>query len=84
MTSTEKYISDFLNKPTYFCYILDRIVNKNPYLFGGDYNKKLINKKLWIAKQVYPTCVPEQYMYFYTFKEAKDHLNKIKAKWARV
>ena len=63
-----QYISDYVNKPTIFCYIVDCVVNNNPYLFSGEYNKKLINKKVWVAKQVYPMCMPEQYTYFKTFK----------------
>ena len=79
MNSTYQYIANYINKPTIFCYILDRVVNNNPYLFTGEYNKKLINKKVWMAKQVFPHCEPTQYTYFKTFKEAKDALNR----WAR-
>jgi hypothetical protein len=84
MNSTYQYIADYVNKPTIFCYILDRVVNNNPYLFGGEYNKKLLNKKVWMAKQVFPHCEPTQYTYFKTFKEAKDALNRWGAKWERV
>jgi len=53
-------------------------------LFSGEYNKKLLNKKVWVAKQVYPMCMPEQYTYFKTLKELKASLNRWGAKWERV
>ena len=53
-------------------------------MFTGEYNKKLLNKKVWMAKQVFPHCEPTQYTYFKTFKEAKDTLNRWGAKWERV
>jgi hypothetical protein len=82
--TTYKYIADYVSKPTIFCYIVDCVINNNPYLFTGEYNKKLINKKVWMAKQVFPHCEPTQYTYFKTFKEAKDALNRWGAKWERV
>ena len=88
MNSTYKYIADYVSKPTarhpVFCYIVDCVINNNPYLFTGEYNKKLLNKKVWVAKQVLPRCEPTQYTYFKTFKETKEALNKWGAKWTRA
>ena len=73
---TYQYIANYINKPTTFCYIVDCVINNNPYLFTGEYNKKLLNKKVWVAKQVLPRCEPTQYTYFKTFKETKEALNR--------
>jgi len=81
MNSTYQYIANYINKPTQFCYLLDYVTNNNPYLFGGEYNEKLINKKVWIAKQIHPPVSPPQYTYFKTFKEAKAALKRWDAKW---
>ena len=78
------YVSDYLRDPTQCCYLLDYVVNKNPYLFDCDGNEKDVNKKIWIAKQVIPSVNPPQYSYFRTFKQAKAALNKWGAKWVRV
>jgi hypothetical protein len=86
MNSTYQYIANYINKPTTFCYLLDRVLNKNPYLFDseGDSQWSMYDKKVWVAKQVSPHCEPTQYYYFRTFKEAKDTLNRWGAKWERV
>jgi len=84
ISNTYQYIENYISKPTYFCYVVDRVVNTNPYLFTGEYNKKLINKKVWVAKQVYPMCMPEQYTYFRTLKELKASLNRWGASWVRA
>ena len=82
--TTYKYISDYVSKPTIFCYVLDYVTNGNPYLFDCDGNSKDVNKKVWVAKQVHPCVNPPQYSYFKTFKEAKATLNKWGAKWTRA
>jgi hypothetical protein len=84
MNNTYQYISDYINKPTIFCYLLDYVTNTNPYLFDCDGNSQDVNKKVWVAKQVFPRCDPTQYTYFKTFKEAKSALNRWGAKWARA
>ena len=82
--TTYKYIAEYINKPTIFCYLLDYVTNKNSYLFDVDGNNKDVNKKVWIAKQIHPPVSPPQYHYFKTFKEAKDALNRWGAKWTRA
>jgi hypothetical protein len=79
-----KYIADFLDKPKAFCYLLDRVTNENPYLFDCDGNSKDVNKKVWFAKQIFPSVSPPQVTYFKTLKGAKAALNRWGAKWARV
>jgi hypothetical protein len=75
---------DYPRKQTYFCYVVDRVVNTNPYLFDSDGNNKDVNKKVWVARQVYPMCMPEQLTYFKTFKEAKAFLNRWNRTWVRA
>ena len=84
--TTYKYISDYVSKPTIFCYLLDYVTNKNPYLFDSERDSQwsMYNKKVWVAKQVSPHCEPTQYHYFRTFKEAKASLNRWGAKWTRA
>ena len=84
--TTYKYIANYVSNPTAFRYLLDYVVNKNPYLFDseGDSQWSMYNKKVWVAKQVSPHCEPTQYHYLRTFKEAKDALKRWGATWERV
>ena len=80
-------MKDTLNRAsnqTYFCYVVDRVVNTNPYLFDSDGNSKDVNKKVLVAKQVYPMCMPTQLTYFKTFKETKAFLNRWNRSWVRA
>jgi len=80
MTS-QKYISDFINKPNQPRYLIQQVVNKNPYLFG-DRIKSYYNKKVWVIKRVFPT--KGEASYWTTYKSAINFLKWAGASWTRA
>jgi hypothetical protein len=52
-------MKDTLNRAsnqTYFCYVVDRVVNTNPYLFDSDGNSKDVNKNGSLNRYIQCVC----------------------------
>jgi len=65
-------------------YTIQKVINKNPYLFNGAYEKEnqYFGKPIYMAK--YDGCQPAEELYFPKLKECKAWLNKINATYTRV
>ena len=64
-------------------YTIQKVINRNPYLFGGGYEHgEYLGKPVYMAK--YDGCHPIETLYFPKLKECKAWLNKIKATYTRI
>ena len=63
-------------------YTIQKVINKNPYLFGGDYDKNYVNKPVYMAK--YDGCQIGEEIYSLKLKQIKSWLNKINATYTRI
>jgi len=63
-------------------YTIQKVINRNPYLFGGGYDEQYVDKPVYLAK--YVLCQPAEELYFPKLKECKAWLNKIKATYTRI
>jgi hypothetical protein len=53
-------------------YTIQKVINKNPYLFGGDYDKNYVNKPVYMAK--YDGCQIGEEIYSLKLKQIKSWL----------
>jgi hypothetical protein len=63
-------------------YTIQKVINKNPYLFSGGYDEDYVNKPVYMAK--YDGCHRGEEIYFPKLKECKSWLNKINATYTRI